>query len=232
MHCFFSARASPPWRRSSKRSRTERWVLPSRASTNVASREATGIPADGSGIPQSDCRAAYKAGGQSAYPFTQWNQVSANPANQGASLADLKRAIPDGLLCAGGDRQKAGLDLPAANWRKTVLSPVNGHIQLTWENTMAHTPSHMRVYISKASYDPSKALRWEDLDLIYDAPTPALIPADGTAHLPGDVQSFYKLDVTLPAGRTGDAVLYSYWQREDSGNEGFFGCSDVRIPAP
>jgi chitin-binding protein len=188
-------------------------------------------PQDGSGIPQSDCRAAYQKGGNSATPFTQWNQVSANPVGQGDNLAELERAVPDGFLCAGGDRQKTGLDLPAANWRKTLLNPVNGHIQVQWEATMLHSPSRMRVYISKTSYDPTKALRWEDLDLIYDQPTPAAVPANGGGLLPGDIQGFYQLDVTLPKGRTGDAVLFNYWQRVDSGNEGFFGCSDVKIPS-
>ncbi|CAJ3072059.1 chitin binding domain-containing protein [Burkholderia pseudomallei] len=189
-------------------------------------------PPNGSAIPHDDCRAAYRAGNNSAYPFTQWNEVSANPVGQGNDLAQLKAAVPDGLLCAGGDTSKAGLDkAPASVWRKTQLTPNNGHIELQWENTTAHNPARMRVFISKPSYDPSRPLRWDDLQQIYDAPAPAPVPANGAGHLPGSIQSFYKLDVTLPAGRTGDAVLYSYWQRIDAGNEGFFNCSDVTIAA-
>jgi chitin-binding protein len=186
-------------------------------------------PEDGSGIPQADCRAAFRAGNQSAYPFTQWNEVSANPVGQGNDLEKLKEAVPDGLLCAGGDRKKAGLDVPAAQWRKTRLVPHNGHVELVWENTQSHNPARMRVFISKPAYNPTVPLRWGDMQQIYDAPAPTPIPANGAGHLPGTVQTFYKLDVTLPPGRTGDAVLYSYWQRADAGNEGFFNCSDVSI---
>ncbi|WP_323117833.1 lytic polysaccharide monooxygenase [Burkholderia alba] len=184
-------------------------------------------PEDGSAIPHDDCRAA----SQSAYPFTQWNEVSANPIGQGDDLAKLKEAVPDGLLCAGGDRQKAGLDVPAASWRKTQIAPRNGQIELVWENTQSHNPARMRVFISKPSYNASQPLRWEDLQQIYDAPAAAPTPANGEGHLPGSIQSFYKLNVTLPPGRTGDAVIYSYWQRKDAGNEGFFNCSDVSIGA-
>lgn len=186
-------------------------------------------PADGSGIPHTDCRAAYRNGGDSAYPFTQWNEFSANPAGQGDDLEKLQQAVPDGLLCAGGDRRKAGIDVPAAAWRKTPVTPVNGSIDVTWENTQSHTPSVMRIYLSKPSYDPQQPLRWADLDKIYDAPAPAPLPANGGGHLPGTVTSLYPLHVPLPAGRTGDAVLYSYWQRRDAGNEGFFNCSDITI---
>ncbi len=186
-------------------------------------------PADGSGIQHTDCRAAYQNGGNSAYPFTQWNEFSANPIGQGDDLEKLQQAVPDGLLCAGGDKKKSGIDVPAVAWRKTRVTPVGGKIDVTWENTQSHTPSVMRIYLSKPGYNPQQPLRWADLDKIYDAPAPAPQPANGGGHLPGTVTSFYKLSVPLPAGRTGDAVLYSYWQRRDAGNEGFFNCSDITI---
>lgn len=58
---------------------------------------------------------------------------------------------------------------------KTLITPdENGHMQLRWENTTAHNPAYMKVYITKPSYDSTKALRWEDLELLYadKAPTP------------------------------------------------------------
>ncbi|WP_337995261.1 lytic polysaccharide monooxygenase [Burkholderia sp. FERM BP-3421] len=185
-------------------------------------------PENGSAIPHDDCRAAFRAGNQSAYPFTQWNEVSANPVGQGNDLAKLKEAVPDGQLCAGGDRSKAGLDVPAAQWRKTRLVPRNGHVELVWENTQSHNPARMRIFISKPQYNAAAPLRWDDLQQIYDAPAPKPIAANGAGHM-SSVTSLYKLDVTLPPGRTGDAVIYSYWQRMDAGNEGFFNCSDVSI---
>jgi chitin-binding protein len=183
---------------------------------------------DGSGIPNADCLAAYRAGDNSAYPFVQWNELSANPRNP-EDFDEVKRAVPDGLLCAGGDPRKQGLDrAPTTLWRKTKITPKNGAIELAWENTTAHNPSRMRVFISKPSYDPTRPLSWSDLELIYDAPAPVPVPANGAGHLP-NVQSFYKLNVPIPENRVGDAILYSYWQRIDAGNEGFFNCSDVTI---
>ena len=89
-------------------------------------------PADGSGIPQSDCKAAYqlvyhkyldksgivvpKEEGKSAinsknavdiieqsnYQFRQWNEASKNVADYNNPDA-VKAAIPDGQLCSAGN---------------------------------------------------------------------------------------------------------------------------------
>lgn len=183
-------------------------------------------------VPSADCRQAYIEGGASsggAWPFQQWNELSANPEGWGNDPEELEKAVPDGLLCAAGDPRKAGLDRAPANlWRKTRITPKDGKIDVVWENTQAHNPARMRIYISKSSYDASRPLRWSDLQKIYDEPAPAPIPSHGEGHLPGTT-TFYALRVPVPAGRTGDAVLYSYWQREDAGNEGFFNCSDITI---
>jgi chitin-binding protein len=188
---------------------------------------------DPSQVPKPDCRQAYIEGGGPGYghwPFQQWNEVSANPVGWGNNQAELEKAVPNGLLCAGGDARKAGLDkAPATLWRKTTVHPVDGKIDVVWENTQPHNPAIMRIYISKTSYDGSRPLRWDDLEKIYQEPAPQPTPANGGGHIPNDVVSFYTLHVPIPAGRTGDAVLYSYWQREDGGNEGFFNCSDIRI---
>ncbi|KAG0206914.1 chitin-binding protein [Mortierella sp. GBAus27b] len=186
-------------------------------------------PEDGSAIPNSDCRAAFHAGGNSAYPFTQWNEVAANPSDPN-NLETVKQAVPDGLLCAGGDRRKAGLDVPAANWRKTPLVvPRSGYIELTWELSALHAPSRMMIFITNPGHNPNQPLRWSDLRLIHNAPTPDPIPANGGGHIPGFIQGFYKLNVAIPADISGDAVIYSYWQRIDPRNEAFFSCSDVNI---
>ncbi|KAF7720771.1 hypothetical protein EC973_006142 [Apophysomyces ossiformis] len=184
-------------------------------------------PPDGSKIPNEGCRNAYLAGDKSYYPFNQWNEVSANPTDP-SDFATVMKAVPDGLLCAGGDQRKRGLDIPQdEGWRKTVIEPKNGTFQLRWENSRSHNPAIMRVYITKPSYDPSKNLTWEDLDKIYEEPAPNPVPANGTGLIP-EVTSFYYLDV--PVGdRTGDAIIYGYWQRIDAGDEGFFNCADVTL---
>ncbi|MET5021305.1 lytic polysaccharide monooxygenase, partial [Burkholderia pseudomallei] len=78
-------------------------------------------------------------------------------------------------------------------------TPNNGHIEIQWENTTSHNPASMLVFISKPSNDPSRPLRWDYLQQIYDAPAPAPVPANGAGHLHGSIQSLYKLDETLPA---------------------------------
>lgn len=40
--------------------------------------------------------------------------------------------MPDGLLCAGGDRNKAGLDVPSATWRRTRLAPSENIASFPW----------------------------------------------------------------------------------------------------
>ncbi|KAF7720535.1 hypothetical protein EC973_007665 [Apophysomyces ossiformis] len=185
-------------------------------------------PEDGSKMPSEGCRNAYLDAGKNYYPFNQWNEVSANPSNPD-NMDSVMRAVPDGLLCAGGDKKKRGLDIPQnRGWRKTVIEPKNGKFQLRWENTRSHNPSTMKIYITKPSYNPSKPLRWADLDMVYDETTPNPVSPNGKGLLSG-ISSFYYLDVPIPANRTGDAIIYGWWQRIDAGHEGFFNCADVTI---
>ncbi|EOS94325.1 lytic polysaccharide monooxygenase [Erwinia tracheiphila] len=181
-------------------------------------------------IRSADCRQAILNGGANPqWPFQQWNELSANPTNPG-DFETVKRAVPDGLLCAGGDPRKRGLDdTPTTLWRKTKITPDNGYFQLRWDNTQAHNPSRMYIYITKPGYNPTQPLHWDDLEKIYDQQSPAPVPANNTGHVAGTVGTFYLLNVKIPEGRTGDAIIYSWWQREDAGNEGFFNCSDVTI---
>ena len=188
-------------------------------------------PPDGANIPHPDCRMAYQRGGNSAFPFQQWNEINADVPGWGNNQDELEKAVPNGLICAAGKRQSEGLDLtPASLWRKTQVVPTDGKIEVRWDNTQAHNPARMRVYLSKTSYNPSQPLRWIDLDKIYDEPAPDPVPANGSGRL-SDATSFYRLNVPVPAGRTGDAVLVSYWQRQDTGDEGFINCSDITIGA-
>lgn len=84
------------------------------------------ILGDPANIPNSDCRQAIENPGDPSnpqLPFTQWNELSANPTNPSIQ-ATVELAVPNGLLCAGGDPRKAGLDnVPATKWRKTLITP-------------------------------------------------------------------------------------------------------------
>ncbi|KAF7720931.1 hypothetical protein EC973_005765 [Apophysomyces ossiformis] len=185
-------------------------------------------PTDGSKIPNEGCRNAYLDAGKSYYPFQQWNEFSANPTNPN-DMATVKKAVPDGLMCSGGDNRKRGVDIPQnKGWRKTVIQPKNGTFQLRWELTRSHNPAVMHIYLTKPSYDLSKPLTWADLDQVYQKPAPKPIPANGKG-LISEVTAFYYLDIPIPANRSGDAIIYAYWQRNDPGHEGFYNCADVTI---
>jgi len=46
--------------------------------------------------------------------------------------------------------------------------------------------------------------------------------------IPG-ANGFFEFNVPIPANRTGDAVLFTRWQREDPDGEGFYNCSDITL---
>lgn len=169
-------------------------------------------------IPNSGCRASVKISQQ--YPFIQWNEVAANP-NPRHDQAAIRRAVPDGLLCAAGDSKKKGLDEPqSAGWKLTPIT--TGKMELTWDATAPHNPARYTIYITKQGADfQNRALRWDDLEQIASGDMPQPIKTSSPQQ--------YKIPVTIPAGRSGKAIIYSVWQREDTGNEGFFNCSDVQI---
>ncbi|WP_174990011.1 lytic polysaccharide monooxygenase [Pandoraea aquatica] len=171
---------------------------------------------DGSAVPNAGCRAAWQIlkDENPHRQFDQWNEFAGFAPNQGQNLEDVKRTIPNGLLCAGGDPTKRGMDAPqSAGFRKTEIQ--NGKMTLTWYATATHNPSFMRAFITKPGWQNTQPLRWEDLEPIYEGETP--MPVDDR----------YRYELQLPPGRTGDAIIYSIWQRRDSGNEGFYNCADV-----
>ncbi|QQX83964.1 lytic polysaccharide monooxygenase [Cupriavidus necator] len=175
-------------------------------------------PADGSGVPNAACREAFRRSG--AYPFQQWNEITGFPQDYN-SQASVEQAIKDGTLCSGGDPRKAGLDVRSTQWHKTPIKPQNGKIRVMFYATAAHNPSFVRIYLTKASYVHGEPLRWTDLEQIYAGAAPAPQTIGG--------KRYYVYDVPIPAGRTGNAVLYLRWQRQDAGREGFYNCSDVTI---
>ncbi|HEX8102773.1 MAG TPA: lytic polysaccharide monooxygenase [Solirubrobacteraceae bacterium] len=118
--------------------------------------------------------------------------------------------IPDGELCSAGDEKYAALDRPSARWLATGLQP--GRQTFKWVLNAPHATRYYRFYLTRDGYDPSRALRWDDLELIHDSgPRPAA--------------RLERFEVDVPA-RTGRHVLYAVWRRSDS-PEAFYACSDV-----
>lgn len=128
--------------------------------------------------------------------------------------------IPDGQLCSGGTG--GPYDFSAYNavrndWPKTHLTS-GANIQIRHSN-WAHHPGTFDLYITKNGWNPNGPLGWGDLEKFAEVTDP---PQSGA---PGGL-GYYYWNTTLPAGKSGDHILYIHWKRSDS-NENFFSCSDV-----
>lgn len=162
--------------------------------------------AEGPEAPKSAaCGAAVAAAGTQA--FYDWNGVNiANAAGQHKSL------IPDGQLCSAGNAKYKGLDLARADWPASPMTA--GAHTFRYKGTAPHKGS-FELYVTKDGYDPSKPLKWSDLE-----PTPFAKATD-----PGMQNGDYVFGGTVPK-KTGRHLIYSVWQRSDS-PEAFYTCSDV-----
>ncbi|GGV25831.1 lytic polysaccharide monooxygenase auxiliary activity family 9 protein [Streptomyces spectabilis] len=151
------------------------------------------------------CKALVRAGG--TQPLYDWNEVNiANAAGRS------KEIIPDGKLCSAGNAKYKGLDLPRSDWPASKLSA--GKHTFRYRATAPHRGS-FELYLTKASYDPAKPLKWSDLQA-----RPFAKVTD-----PKLVNGSYEFSGTVPA-RSGRHLVYSIWQRSDS-PEAFYTCSDV-----
>ena len=64
-------------------------------------------------------------------------------------------------------------------------------------------------------------MSWADLELVDELGNIPVTTINGL--------KYYEMNIALPAGRSGQAVLYSRWQRIDPAGEGFYNCSDIII---
>ncbi|MET9296041.1 lytic polysaccharide monooxygenase [Streptomyces sp. NPDC003077] len=162
--------------------------------------------AEGPESPRSAaCKAAVQAGGPQ--PLYDWNEV--NVAN---AAGKSRQIIPDGKLCSAGNAKYRGFDLPRADWPATPFKA--GKHTFRYKATAPHRGS-FELYLTKAGYDPTKPLKWSDLEAkpFARVTDPKLVNGD------------YVFDGTVPA-RFGRHLIYSVWQRSDS-PEAFYTCSDV-----
>ncbi|MEV7566830.1 lytic polysaccharide monooxygenase auxiliary activity family 9 protein [Streptomyces tanashiensis] len=151
------------------------------------------------------CKAAVAASGKQA--FYDWNAVNiANAAGQHRQL------IPDGKLCSAGNDKYRGLDLARADWPASRLG--SGSHTFRYKGTAPHKGS-FALYVTKDGYDPSKPLKWSDLEA-----KPFVTVTD-----PGMQNGDYVFQGTVPK-KSGRHLIYSIWQRSDS-PEAFYTCSDV-----
>lgn len=162
--------------------------------------------AEGPESPKSAaCKAAVAASGTQA--FYDWNAV--NIANAAGKHREL---IPDGKLCSAGNDKYRGLDLARADWPASTLA--SGAHTFRYKGTAPHRGS-FELYVTKDGYDPSKPLKWSDLE-----EKPFATVAD-----PRMESGDYVFQGTVPK-KSGRHLIYSIWQRSDS-PEAFYTCSDV-----
>ncbi|MFI7152191.1 lytic polysaccharide monooxygenase [Nonomuraea sp. NPDC050022] len=125
-----------------------------------------------------------------------------------------REVIPDGKLCSGGIEGFGGLDLARADWPATKLTAGAG-FTFRYRGTIPHQGT-FRLYVTADGYDPSRALKWSDLEKqpFLKVTDPAL--ADGS----------YVMKGRLPAGKSGRHLIYTIWQNSDTPDT-YYSCSDV-----
>ncbi|MEV4615546.1 lytic polysaccharide monooxygenase [Kitasatospora sp. NPDC049258] len=144
-------------------------------------------------------------------PLYDWNEVNIANAN-----GQSQQIIPDGKLCSANRDKYKALDLARTDWPATTVA--TGAFSFNFRVTAPHQ-GVMTLYITKAGFDPTKPLRWSDLDLanpVASYPTGRSAPS-----------GYYTFSGNLPS-RTGRQLLYLVWQRTDS-PEAFYGCSDLQF---
>lgn len=179
------------------------------------------------------CKAMHEESG--TYPGQQWNEVAKLiKSKDGYDYNDqstVEKLIPDGQLCSAADPLKSGLNLPLATWDKTTITPKNGTMEVRIIGTAPHVPSFVKIYLSKPGYNAATTkLKWSDLDLIHEEQI-TVARTDWGSQPPkiAGANGYFKFNVAIPTGRSGDAVLYTRWQRIDPDGEGFYNCSDITI---
>ncbi|HEY9369803.1 lytic polysaccharide monooxygenase [Streptomyces sp.] len=162
--------------------------------------------AEGPESPKSAaCKAAVAASGTQA--FYDWNAV--NIANAAGKHREL---IPDGKLCSAGNDKYKGLDLARGDWPASPLTA--GKHTFRYKGTAPHRGS-FALYVTKDGYDPTKPLKWSDLEAQPFATVTDPKMENGDYVFQGDVPK-----------KSGRHLVYSIWQRSDS-PEAFYTCSDV-----
>ncbi|MBA9006664.1 MULTISPECIES: lytic polysaccharide monooxygenase auxiliary activity family 9 protein [Thermomonospora] len=174
---------------------------------NPASRSFTCRQENPESPTSAACKAAVALGGTQA--IYDWHEV-----NIADAAGRHRQIIPDGKLCSAGRDKYKGLDLARADWPATRLTAGARH-EFRYKATAPHRGS-FELYVTRDGYDPTKPLRWADLE-----DRPFLTVTD-----PALAGGSYTFTGTLPRGKSGRHLIYAIWQRSDS-PEAFYSCSDV-----
>ncbi|WP_063358202.1 lytic polysaccharide monooxygenase [Pseudoalteromonas luteoviolacea] len=178
-------------------------------------------PDDGTNIPNLACRAAFLESGY--VQFVQEHEFASLIADYNNQAA-VEAAIPNGTLCAAGSNEKRGMNLPHTEWQTTDVKPgANGDLAIRFRATTPHNPSFWKFYLTKPTFNATTdVLNWTDLDLITEVGNVNFVTDP-------DGKKFYEMTLNIPQDRSGRAILYTRWQRNDVAGEGFYNCSDINI---
>ncbi|MDP5008751.1 MAG: lytic polysaccharide monooxygenase [Glaciimonas sp.] len=187
-------------------------------------------------ITDAGCRAAGIANIASLREVTSgWQSFWANVEDFN-NQAEVEKEVPNGKLCSAGQSGLDSMNTLTPNWTKTPMQLHDGKLTVRFSTTVDHDPSFFKIYLSKPSYQRNRPLTWADLEQIgqdkYEVTghhtnwDPALPPPPNFQPRPA---GFHQFSIALPAGRTGDAILYTRWQRSSGSIEGFYNCSDITI---
>ncbi len=164
-------------------------------------------PLGGAAAKSAACQAADAASGGAA-SLSDWDNLRVPNVN-----GRDRQLIPDGKLCSGGLPSFRGLDLARADWPTTKLTP-GAAFTFEYKTTIPHEGS-FRLYVTKDGYDPTRPLRWADLE-----PTPFL-----TVTQPKPQNGAYPLRGTLP-NKSGRQLIYTIWQTTSTVDT-YYSCTDV-----
>jgi chitin-binding protein len=160
------------------------------------------------------CAAAVAQGGSG--PLYNW---FTNGLREGA-YGRMRGYVPDGQLCSGGNSEFRAYDLARADLPVTHLT--SGGSFDWWFSNWAPHPGTFRLYVTRDSWSPTRALAWDDID-----ETPFLTVTDPPQSGAGATENgHYYWTAKLPSGKSGRHIIYAVWQRSDS-QQTFYGCSDV-----
>ncbi|WP_127505887.1 lytic polysaccharide monooxygenase auxiliary activity family 9 protein [Actinoplanes solisilvae] len=154
------------------------------------------------------CQAAKTANGGSFGKFDNLRIANVNGKD--------RQVVPDGKLCSGGLPAFKGLDLARDDFPATKVSS-GKTLTVRYRATIPHA-GEFRVFLTKASYDPSKRLTWDDL-----GSKPVVAVTD-----PSLEDGAYLLRLKLPE-RTGRHILYIVWETSRTPDT-YYSCSDVVFP--
>lgn len=127
---------------------------------------------------------------------------------------DHRSAVPDGQLCGAGLEAYRGLNLPRKDWPATLLHEGSPYT-FKFLATIPHK-GRFTLYITKDDYDPTKPLRWSDLESepFADETDPEL------------VDSAYQFETRLPSGKKGRHLIFTIWENTTLPDTYYF-CSDI-----